>query len=187
MNNTTRNFSTIINHDGNSSANTNILANQSINKYQVAAPVNVKLSPINESKQRSIELPEIVNTDLKKRLENLNNKDAIAKMKIPQEKKFRIKRNKIVEANPKNTSKNEESKGFNYTQFPVFSSRVLAESNENDEVVIKENSIEEIKIMKSNKVDVDPPTNEKLTTIVESPDVDRDEKNTEESKSVHLI
>lgn len=187
MNNTTRNFSTIINPGGNSSVNVNKHSNQVTTKNQGAVQTNVKLSPINQSKQRSIELPQIVNTDLKKRLENLNNKETVGKIQLPQDKKFRIKRNKIVDTNAKNIVSNEESKNFNYTQFPKFTSHVLADSKDNDEVIIDQNSIEMIDNKKSMVQNADRTSNEKLTTIVESPKSEKDEKNSNESKSVHLI
>lgn len=176
-----------MNPGGNPSVNMNMQMNQGHNKNQAAAPTTLKLSPINQSKQRSIELPQIVNSEFKKRFDSLANKDAVVKVHLPQDKKFRIKRNKIVDTGAKSSKHAEETKTFNYTQFPQFSSQALADSKDNDEVVIENKSIEQIEKHKADRDDGQRNSNEKLTTIVESPQIDRDDKNTEESKSVHLI
>ena len=135
-------------------------------------------------------------------MDKLQHKDIITNLQQNSaEKKFRIKKNKGLTTNLKASLGRDDVKIFHQSMIinpkqessPTTKSkppRILAKSRETEEdVVIDTPEDETVYDKHSNGVDPDQQyAPEKLTTIVESPNVDRHEhKTTEESKSIKVM
>ncbi|CAI2382352.1 unnamed protein product [Moneuplotes crassus] len=172
INQTTRNFSSIMNQPNTSLNNSMILkrsAKKEPKKGSLGAGGNIKLVPINK-----------IGKDLKKRLNNLRNKDFVIKPKkdiYPGENPFKIKKNLGATQAIKTSLNKPDVQFMNQT----LTNGLPTTIEKNEEVIVTDRND---KILENSSQG-----DNKLSTIIESPNGDRkwSKKITEESKSIRVL